>query len=88
MFERFLGLSPDEKLKLTIQDFTVSEIRVIIAETVFAKEVDALIAELRFIRSCSMATIAEKIDYEQERSVHVRIESITKRMNATIQKLL
>jgi hypothetical protein len=44
MFERFADLSKEDKQKLTINDFTVSEIRFIIEETVFAKEVDALIA--------------------------------------------
>ena len=39
MFERFADLSKEEKKQLTIADFTVSEIRFIIEETVFAKEV-------------------------------------------------
>lgn len=88
MFERFAHLSKEEKANLTIADFTVSEIRFIISETVFAKEVDGLIAELRFIRSCSQAVIAEKIGYEQERSVQERLKSIKERMLNTIQKII
>ena len=88
MFERFSGLSIEEKKNLKIDDFTVSEIRVIIEETVFAKEVDVLIAELRFIRSCSHAVIAEKIGYEQERTVQERLKNIKERMLSTIQKIV
>ena len=88
MFERFADLSKEDKQKLTINDFTVSEIRFIIEETVFAKEVDALIAELRFIRSCSHAVIAEKIGYEQERTVQERLKNIKERISSTIQKIV
>lgn len=88
MFERFADLSKEDKQKLTINDFTVSEIRFIIEETVFAKEVDVLIAELRFIRSCSHAVIAEKIGYEQERTVQERLKNIKERMLSTIQKIV
>lgn len=88
MFERFYGLSDEEKKNLKIDDFTVSEIRVIIDETVFAKEVDPLIAELRFIKSCSTERIADKIGYEQERSVRHRLEDIKARVYKTILKLI
>jgi hypothetical protein len=88
MFERFADLSKEQKANLTMTDLTVSEIRFIIIETVFAKEVDGLIAELRFIRSCSQAVIAEKIGYEQERSVQERLISIKERMLNTIQKII
>ena len=88
MFERFYGLSIEEKKNLKIDDFTVSEIRVIIEETVFAKEVDPLIAELRFIRNCTIERITDKIGYEQERSVSHRLDDIKARMYKTILKLI
>lgn len=85
---RFADLSKEEKSKVQIADLTVSEIRFVIEETVFAKEVDALIADMRFIRSLSMEKIADKIGYEQRRSVQLRIEDITERLQKTILKLI
>lgn len=85
---RFADLSREEKTNVKISDLTVSEIRFIIEETVFAKEVDPLIAEMRFIRSLSMEKIAEKIGYEQRRSVQLRLEDITERLQKTILKVI
>jgi hypothetical protein len=85
---RFATLPREEKEKVQISDLTVSEIKHVIEETVFAKEVDALIAEMRFIRSLSMEKIADKIGYEQRRSVQGRLEDITQRLQKTILKLI
>lgn len=85
---RFATLPREEKEKVQISDLTVSEIKHVIEETVFAKEVDSLIAEMRFIRSLSMEKIADKIGYEQRRSVQGRLEDITQRLQKTILKLI
>lgn len=85
---RFAQLPREEKEKVKIADLTVSEIKFVIEETVFAKEVDPLIAEMRFIRSLSMEKIADKIGYEQRRSVQLRLEDITERLQNTILKLI
>lgn len=85
---RFSHLPQEEKEKIQISDLTVSEIRNVIEETVFAKEVDSLIAEMRFIRSLSMEKIADKIGYEQRRSVQLRLDDITERLKKTILKLI
>ena len=85
---RFAQLPREEKEKVKIADLTVSEIKFVIEETVFAKEVDPLIAEMRFIRSLSMEKIADKIGYEQRRSVQLRLEDITERLQKTILKLI
>jgi hypothetical protein len=85
---RFAQLPREEKEKIKIADLTVSEIKFVIEETVFAKEVDPLIAEMRFIRSLSMEKIADKIGYEQRRSVQLRLEDITERLQKTILKLI
>ena len=85
---RFAHLPKEEKENIKIADLTVSEIKFVIEETVFAKEVDPLIAEMRFIRSLSMEKIADKIGYEQRRSVQLRLEDITERLQKTILKLI
>lgn len=85
---RFAQLPKEEKENIKIADLTVSEIKFVIEETVFAKEVDPLIAEMRFIRSLSMEKIADKIGYEQRRSVQLRLEDITERLQKTILKLI
>jgi hypothetical protein len=85
---RFAQLPREEKEKIKIADLTVSEIKFVIEETVFSKEVDPLIAEMRFIRSLSMEKIADKIGYEQRRSVQLRLEDITERLQKTILKLI
>ena len=85
---RFAHLPREEKEKIKIADLTVSEIKFVIEETVFAKEVDPLIAEMRFIRSLSMEKIADKIGYEQRRSVQLRLEDITERLQKTILKVI
>lgn len=66
------------------EDFTVSEMREIIAETILTDE-NRRIAELRYIKLLSYEQIAEKVLIDK-RTVQSRIKSINAKLNNTINK--
>ena len=66
------------------EDFTVSEMREIIAETILTDE-NKQIAELRYIKLLSYEQIAEKVLIDK-RTVQSRIKSINAKLNNTINK--
>lgn len=66
------------------EDFTVSEMREIIAETILTDE-NRRIAELRYIKLLSYEQIAEKVLIDK-RTVQSRIMSINAKLNNTINK--
>lgn len=86
-FSRFEDLTKEEKEKITLNDLTVSEIKNVIEETVFSKEIDVDIAILRFAKNMTHEKIAERIDYHKN-TIQNRLIDIEKRLNKTIQKLL
>ena len=73
-------------MKLTFDDFTVSEIRYIIEETVLT-EVDQKIAELRFIKKLSIERIAEVMGYDKK-TIFNHSNTIKEKLLKTIQKIL
>lgn len=84
---RFENLTKEEKKNLSLSDFTVSEIKYIIEETVFAKEIDIEIALLRFTKNMAQEKIAERIGYGKN-TVCLRLNDIRKRLKETIDKLV
>lgn len=66
------------------EDFTVSEMREIIAETILTDE-NRRIAELRYIKLLSYEQIAEKVLIDK-RTVQSRIKSINAKLKNTINK--
>ena len=66
------------------EDFTVSEMREIIAETILTDE-NRRIAEFRYIKLLSYEQIAEKVLIDK-RTVQSRIMSINAKLNNTIKK--
>lgn len=84
--ERFGGITKEEKSNLTFDDFTVSELRVIIDETVLSSE-NKKIAELRFIKALTVEKIAEKMNFEK-RTISTRISDIKKKLQKTINKMI
>lgn len=66
------------------EDFTVSEMREIIAETILTDE-NKQIAELRYIKLLSYEQIAEKVLIDK-RTVQSRIMSINAKLKNTINK--
>lgn len=84
--ERFCGITKEEKNNLTFDDFTVSELRVIIDETVLSSE-NKKIAELRFIKALTVEKIAEKMNFEK-RTISTRISDIKKKLQKTINKMI
>lgn len=66
------------------EDFTVTEMREIIAETILTDE-NRRIAELRYIKLLSYEQIAEKVLIDK-RTVQSRIKSINAKLNNTINK--
>lgn len=85
-FSRFETLTKEEKEKLTLSDFLVSEIQEIIKETAFREE-DAEIAELRFIKRKTVEWIAEKKSFDN-RTIKRRLRKIEKLLKQTILKIL
>ena len=83
---RFQDLSKEDKMKLTFDDFTVSEIRYIIEETVLT-EADQKIAELRFIKQLSIERIAEVMGYDKK-TIFNHSNTIKEKLLKTIQKIL
>lgn len=83
---RFQDLSKEDKMKLTFDDFTVSEIRYIIEETVLT-ESDQRIAELRFIKKLSIERIAEVMGYDKK-TIFLHGNAIKEKLLKTIQKIL
>ncbi len=83
---RFQDLSKEDKLKLTFDDLTVSEIRDIIEETVLSNE-NKKIAELRFIKAYTIEKIAEKMGFDK-RTIKSRVSCITKKLLKTISKMV
>ena len=83
---RFQDLSKEDKMKLTFDDFTVSEIRYIIEETVLT-ESDQRIAELRFIKKLSIERIAEVMGYDKK-TIFKHSNAIKEKLLKTIQKIL
>ena len=84
--EYFSKLSADEKYKLSAKDFTVSEIREIIAETSL-NETDIKIAECRYIKAMTMAAIAEEVGLD-EKTIQRKIPKISDKLKRTLQKML
>lgn len=86
-FERFSKYTKEEKEKCRLADLTVSEIKTVISETQFAKEIDVEIATLRYTKHLSQEKIAEKVGY-QRKGIQYRLSDIEKRMNQTLQKII
>lgn len=85
-FERFKNLSTEEKENLEFEDFTVSEMKVIIEETMLSVE-NKKIAEMRFVKLWSVDKIAERLVFDK-RTVYARINTIRKKMLKTIKILI
>lgn len=83
--EAFSRLSDEEKYKLSAKDFTVSEIREIIAETTL-NETEIKIAECRYIKAMTMAQIAEEVGLD-EKTIQRKIPKISDKLKRTLQKL-
>lgn len=83
---RFLRMNKEEKTKLTLEDFTVSEINEIIEETAMS-EVNREIARLRFTKSMTAEAIAERVDRD-EKTVKRNLPTIRKKLSATIRKII
>lgn len=82
---RFQHLTEEQKQNLTFDDFTVSELREIINETVLSKE-NKQIAEMRFIQALTIEKIAEKMGFDK-RTIKSRIASIKRKLQKTINKM-
>lgn len=85
-FSRFSALTKAQKENLTLKDFTVSEIKEIIAETAL-KDEDAAIATLRFINCKTIESIAERQGFDS-RTITRRIRKIEKLLKETIQRII
>lgn len=86
MWERFKNISEEQKAKLWVMDFTVSELKEILNETVMS-DIDREIAELRFLKLLSIEKIAERLQYDK-RTISSRIKSIQERIEKTIKNLI
>lgn len=83
---RFYALTKEEKEKLTLNDFTTSEILELINETVLSPE-NRVIAQLRFAKALTIEAIAEKIKRDVK-TVQRRLPAIEIQLNKTILKFL
>lgn len=83
---RFYALTKEEKEKLTLNDFTTSEILELINETVLSPE-NRAIAQLRFAKALTIEAIAEKIKRDVK-TVQRRLPAIEIQLNKTILKFL
>ncbi len=83
---RFYALTKEEKEKLTINDFIVSERLELIDETILSPE-NRKIARLRFTRAMTFEAIAEKVGRDYK-TIQRRVSAIEKQLNNTIQKLV
>lgn len=81
----FSKLTNDEKYALSAKDFTVSEIKEIIAETSL-NDIDSKIAECRYIKDMSMAEIAAIVDLD-EKTIQRKLPKISVKLKSTLQKL-
>lgn len=86
MFERFEGITKEEKAALTFDDFTVSEIKLLIDETVL-NDRDRQIAELRLCRAFTIERICAKLEYD-DKTISGAVTKITDKVKKTIQKIL
>lgn len=83
---RFLKLSATEIENLELDDFTVTELKEIISETILSDR-DKTIAELRFIKLLSHEKIASKLGYDK-RTIYSRLSIIKKKLKKTIKQML
>lgn len=86
MWERFKNLDEHLKAQLSIIDFTVSETRELLQETVLS-DFDREIAELRFLKLMSIEKISDKLCYDK-RTISSHIKSIQERIQKTIKKII
>lgn len=86
MFERFNGITKEEKANLTFDDFTVSEIKYLIEETVLSDR-DRQIAELKLCRAFTVERICSKLDYD-DKTIETAVLKIKEKVKKTIQKVL
>lgn len=86
MYERFARLPRRDIRKLTLNDFTVTEIRHLISETVLTER-DIEIAEMRFIKLYTVEKIAERLGYD-ERTIKSACVKILDKLLLTIQRVL
>jgi hypothetical protein len=86
MFERFSGISAEEKAALTFDDFTVSELKFLIEETVL-NDRDRQIAELKLCRAFTVDRICGKFDYDSK-TIDAAVVKIKEKVKKTILKVL
>jgi hypothetical protein len=86
MFERFKGITNEEKAALTFDDFTVSELKFLIEETVLTDR-DRQIAELKLCRAFTIERICNKFDYD-DKTIEAAVFKIKDKVKKTIQKVL
>ena len=86
MFERFKGITKEEKAALTFDDFTVSEIKYLIEETVL-NDRDRQIAELKLCRAFTIDRICSKFDYD-DKTISDAVAKIKEKVKKTILKVL
>lgn len=83
---RFSNLTDEEKKCTSHNDYTVSEIMEIIAETVLS-DTDREIANLRFTKAMTYERIAEKVDRDCK-TVQKRVKKISEKLKRTAYRLL
>lgn len=81
----FANLTNDEKMALTSNDFTISEITEIINETALNK-LDKNIAVMRYIKRMTFDEIANKLDRDIK-TIQKRIPNISIKLKQTCVKL-
>ena len=86
MFERFSGITAEEKAALTFDDFTVSELKFLIEETVL-NDRDRQIAELKLCRAFTIERICSKFDYD-DKTISDACSKIKEKVKKTILKVL
>lgn len=86
MFERFNGITKEEKEALTFDDFTVSELKYLIDETVL-NDRDRHIAELKLCRAFTIERICNKFDYDSK-TIDAAVVKIKEKVKKTILKVL
>ena len=86
MFERFNGITAEEKSALTFDDFTVSEIKALIEETVLSDR-DRIIAELKLCRAFTIEGIAGKLGFD-DKTIETAVLKIKEKVKKTILKIL
>lgn len=86
MLERFTGISKEEKEKLTFDDFTVTEIKFLIEETVLSDR-DRKIAELILCREFTNERVAHKLGFD-DKTIGKAAREAEEKIKKTILKVI